>query len=148
MIRSDNATSKMDKAWTDFCRTCCVKQQTTLPHSPWINFAERIIIVLGAIVRNCHRAFKIPYQFHNWTQCWCCDCHNIALSQRLDWQSPGIHSRHLKVSLSCLGTHLVFRERWENSSRHMAERSLDGFCTLKRRLLHSLHRNGKGWHRS
>ena len=88
VIRSDNAASEMDKEWTDFCRTYCTEQQTTLPHSPWMNFAERNIGTLGAMVRNCHRAFKIPYKYHNWTQRWCCDCHNISSIRKLDWNSP------------------------------------------------------------
>ena len=88
VIRSDNAASEIDDEWTSFCRTYCTEQQTTIPHSPWMNFAERNIGNLGAMVRNCHRALKIPYQYHNWTQKWCCDCHNIASSRRLDWKSP------------------------------------------------------------
>jgi hypothetical protein len=66
----------------------CVEQQTTLPHSPWMNFAERNIGTLGAMVRNCHRTFNMPYKYHNWTQRWCCDCHNIASIRKLDWKLP------------------------------------------------------------
>jgi hypothetical protein len=60
VIRSDNATSETDNDWTNFCRQHCVSQQTTLPHAMWMNFAERNIGSLGAMVCNCHRAFKNP----------------------------------------------------------------------------------------
>lgn len=94
-IRSDNAQSETDKEWTEWCRKYCCDQQTTIRDSPWMNFAERNIGTLGAMVRNCHRAFHVPPQYHNWTQKWCCDCHNIASNRQLGWLSPdSIHFGH------------------------------------------------------
>ena len=88
VVRSDNAQSETDTEWSDFCRKQCISQQTTIPHSPWMNFTERHIGSLGGMVRNCHRAFKIPYKYHNWTQRWCCDVHNVAANRRLNWRCP------------------------------------------------------------
>eukprot|EP00980_Cylindrotheca_fusiformis_P010182 scaffold2267_cov92-Cylindrotheca_fusiformis.AAC.1 len=88
VIRSDNAQSETDCEWTEYCRQQCIQQQTTLPNSPWMNFTERHIGSLGSMVRNCHRAFKVPHKYHNWTQRWCCDVHNIAANRKLGWRSP------------------------------------------------------------
>lgn len=87
-IRSDNAQSELGKDWTHTCRQLCVDQESTVPHSPWQNFAERRIGHLGSMVRNCMRAFNVPLAHHDWCQKWCCDVHNIASSRKLNWHSP------------------------------------------------------------
>jgi hypothetical protein len=56
--------------------------------SPWMNFAERNIGTLGAMVRNCHCAFKVPYQYHNWTQRWCCRQLDLQSLTTSTWDIP------------------------------------------------------------
>ena len=77
-IRSDNAKSELGAKWTNYTRDHCIRQESTAPHSPWMNFAERNIGQLGSMVRKCHLVFGVPHQYHNWTQRWCCQVHNIA----------------------------------------------------------------------
>ena len=87
-IRSDNARSELGAKWTSYTRDHCIRQESTVPHSPWMNFAERNIGQLGSMVRKCHLTFGVPHQYHNWTQRWCCAVHNIASCRSLNWQSP------------------------------------------------------------
>jgi hypothetical protein len=95
-----------------------MEQQITLPHSPWINFAERNKkgILLGAMARNCHCAFKIPYQYHNWTQRWYCDCHKqhrVQPTTSTCWDTLKTSQRFSSMSGNPSG---ISRERRENSS--------------------------------
>ena len=87
-IRSDNAQSEIGNDWTTFEREHVISRETTVPHSPWQNFCERKIQHLNSMVTKCHRLFKIPHKFHNWTQIWCCDVHNVLSSRKLNWLTP------------------------------------------------------------
>ena len=88
-IRSDNAQSEVaDKEWKSHLRSLSVEQQSTVPHSPWMNFAERKIGQLNSMVVQCLREFGAPLTMHDWCQVWCCDVHNIAASRKLGWLCP------------------------------------------------------------
>jgi hypothetical protein len=88
ILRSDNAQSETGSKWTAFLRDLCIETQTTVPHNPQMNPAERNIGDLGSMVRICHKEFSIPFEHHHWTQKWCCDVHNIASSRKLNYLSP------------------------------------------------------------
>jgi len=67
-IRSDNAKRKTDCEWMNYCQKFCVEQQQTVPHSPWMNFAEQKIWQLNSMVKKCMTEFKIPLKHHDWVQ--------------------------------------------------------------------------------
>jgi hypothetical protein len=59
-MRTDNARSELGPIWTKHLREVCTASETTEPHHPWQNPAERKIGALGIMVRNVMRAFHVP----------------------------------------------------------------------------------------
>jgi hypothetical protein len=60
VIRTDNAQSELGLTWTTVLRDICIGSETTEPHHPWQNPAERKIGALGNMVRHIMRVFKAP----------------------------------------------------------------------------------------
>ena len=87
IIRTDNAQSELGKTWTKHCRTHVIGTETTEPHHPWQNPAEKRIGYLSTMVKNVMREFNVPLSRHHWAQKWCCDVHNISANRKLDWRS-------------------------------------------------------------
>jgi hypothetical protein len=88
IMKTDNAQSELGTTWLNHLRNICTSSETTEPHHPWQNPAERKIGALGAMVRNAIREFKVPLSRHDYVQKWCCDVHNIAANRKLGWRSP------------------------------------------------------------
>jgi hypothetical protein len=106
VIRTDNAQSELGKTWTTFCRCQCIGCETTEPHHPWQNPAEKRIGVLGGMVRNAMRTFEVPLGKHDWTQKWCCDVHNLTANKRLNWNCPLTVSLGYTQDISVLRFHI------------------------------------------
>jgi len=87
-IKTNNAKSELGETWLKHCRTHCIATVTTEPDHPHQNPAEQRIGVLGSMVRNAMRTFKIPLGKHDWVQQWCCDVHNATANRKLGWQTP------------------------------------------------------------
>jgi hypothetical protein len=49
VMKTDNAQSQLGTTWTTFLRDICTANETTEPHHPWQNPAERKIGALGSI---------------------------------------------------------------------------------------------------
>lgn len=105
-IRSDRAQSEIGTQWTKFARQHVIQQQSTVPHSQWMNFAERNIGQLGSMVRICHHEFKIPFKYNDWVAKWCCDVHNVAASRALNWQSPNTIADGYTCDISAFRFHV------------------------------------------
>jgi hypothetical protein len=88
VLKTDNAQSELSSNWTQHLRNICTASETTEPHHPWQNPAERKIGALGAMVRNAMREFKVPLSRHDYCQKWCCDVHNVVANRKLGWRSP------------------------------------------------------------
>ena len=87
IIRTDNAQSELGKTWTKHCRNYVIGTETTEPHHPWQNPAEKRIGYLSTMVKNVMQEFNVPLSRHHWAQKWCCDVHNISANRKLDWRS-------------------------------------------------------------
>jgi hypothetical protein len=87
IIRTDNAQSELGRTWTKHCFTHVIGSESTEPHHPWQNPAEKRIGYLSAMVKSVMREFHVPLSRHHWAQKWCCDVHNIAANQKLNWRS-------------------------------------------------------------
>ncbi len=87
-IKTDNAQSELGLGWTKHLRDICTASETTEPHHPWQNPAERKIGALGAMVRNAMRTFNVPLTRHDYCQKWCCAVHNVVANRKLGWRSP------------------------------------------------------------
>jgi hypothetical protein len=83
VVRTDNAQSELGLTWTTVLRDICIGSETTEPHHPWQNPAERKIGALGNMVRHIMRVFKAPLSRHDYAQKWCCDVHNILANRKL-----------------------------------------------------------------
>jgi hypothetical protein len=88
IMKTDNAQSELGTKRTTYLRDVCSASETTEPHHPWQNPAERKIGALGTMVRNVMRAFKAPLNRHDYFQKWCCDAHNVIANRKLGWRSP------------------------------------------------------------
>jgi hypothetical protein len=106
VIRTDNAQSELGQTWTNFCRCQCIGCETTEPHHPWQNPAEKRIGVLGTMVRNSMRTFNVPLKKHDWVQKWCCDVHNLTANKRLNWNCPLTVSLGYTQDISVLRFHI------------------------------------------
>ena len=60
VIKTENAPSELGTGWNQYCQNFCIEQQTTEPHHPWQNLAEKRIGNLSVMVRQCMREFEIP----------------------------------------------------------------------------------------
>jgi ribosomal protein S12 len=88
IMKTDNAQSELGETWKPHLREVCTASETTEPHQPWQNPAQRKIGALGVMVRNVMRAFKVPLNRHDYCQKWCCDVHNVVANRKLGWRSP------------------------------------------------------------
>ena len=59
-LKTDCAQSELGATWTDHCRTYCIDQQTTEPHSPWQNPGEPRIGNLNNMVSIVMKSFSVP----------------------------------------------------------------------------------------
>ena len=88
-MKTDNAQqSELGNMWTHHLRNVCTASETTEPHHPWQNPAERKIGALGAMVRNAMREFQVPLSRHDYCQKWCCAVHNVVANRKLGWRTP------------------------------------------------------------
>ena len=88
ILKTDNAQSELGETWTTHCREQCIGNETTEPHHPWQNPAEKRIGYLSTMVRNVLRTFKAPLTKHDWAQKYCCDVHNVLANRQLKWRTP------------------------------------------------------------
>ena len=65
-----------------------IGRDTTEPHHPQHNSAEKRVVNVGTITIKVMSAFVVPMRHHDWCQKYCCDCHNILESIQLNWSSP------------------------------------------------------------
>ena len=77
-IKMDNAKSELGETWVKHCRTQCIETVTTEPDHPYQNPAKRRIRILGLMVQNAMRVYKVPLGKHDWVQQWCCNVHNAT----------------------------------------------------------------------
>ena len=87
-IKTDNATTEVGAKWTAHCRENRIDTKFTEPYSPWQNYSEHGIYVLGRMVSRCMREFNAPLSRHQWCQKWCCDVKNHLASRKLNWRTP------------------------------------------------------------
>ena len=87
-VKTDCAQSELGTKWTSTCRNNCIAQETTEPHHPHQNPAEKRIGDLGSMVRRVMRDFRVPLNKHDWVQKWCTDVHNILACRSLNWRTP------------------------------------------------------------
>ena len=62
VMKTDNAKSELGPTWVKHLREICTATETTEPHHPWQNPAERKIGALGVMVRNVMRAIRAHYR--------------------------------------------------------------------------------------
>jgi hypothetical protein len=65
IIRTDNAQSELGRTWTKHCCTHAIGTESTEPHHPWQNPAEKCIGYLSAIVKSVLREFNVPLSRHH-----------------------------------------------------------------------------------
>ena len=106
IIKTDNAQSELGKTWTKHCRTHVIASETTEPHHPWQNPAEKTIGYLSVMVKCVMREFKVPLSRHHWAQKWCCDVHNISANRKLDWRSAKEQKTGYTPDISMFRFHL------------------------------------------
>jgi hypothetical protein len=102
IIRTDNAHSELGRTWTKHCQTHVIGTESTEPHHPWQNPAEKCIGYLSAMVKSVMREFNVPLSRHHWAQKWCCDVHNM----KLDWRSAKERKTGYTPDISMFRFHL------------------------------------------
>jgi hypothetical protein len=106
IIRTDNAQSELGRTWTKHCQTHVIGTESTEPHHPWQNPAEKPIGYLSAMVKSVMREFNVPLSRHHWAQKWCCVVHNIAANRKLDWRSAKERKTGYTPDISMFRFHL------------------------------------------
>jgi hypothetical protein len=80
--------------------------ETTEPHHPWQNPAEKRIRYLSNMVKIVMREFGAPLSRQHWAQKLCCDVHNVAANRKLDWRSAKERKTGYTPDISMLRFHL------------------------------------------
>ena len=61
---------------------------------------------LSNMVKKVMREFNVPLSRHHWAQKWCCDVHNVAANQKLDWRSAKERKTGYTPDISMFRFHL------------------------------------------